>query len=315
MCDGNAIWPQLEFAALTAVSGVHSSGTVIVRVRQAIASESVFPCIGQFGVLNGHSARFCPAALSPAESTVLVDGSPFLQPLQVGIAPPSGGVVGTMTTVPVGSRGWAFFAYCREPPPSLTLSTAAICTSMSTSDPMLLPLREVCMMDLPDIIPVITVKRELVPGDELLVVFNQFDGIGKLWTYPTPSPFVRVPAAVPLLLLPHSMDTVRKVLASQSSTAITDSYVKLLEETAGMDARTTERIHVALANLQKAVQHYIDTDGSEVLPLPLVMPVPAVVVHAMPAPAAKKQRVAAKPSAPMLAASFRIPQSFNPHHV
>lgn len=311
----HVVWPQLDFAALCTVSGILPSGTIVVKASQHIAAESVFPCIGKAKKRSSsYSARFCPAAVTAGGSYV-IDGSPEYDPSSVAISPASGCVTSASTT-PVGTHGWAFFAYCREPPPAVTLSTAAICTTLLRSHSIFgsteLPLPEDVQH-----VPVIIVKRDMNPGDELLVVFNQFDALGKLWTYPTPSPFVRVPSAVHLLKLPSSMQIVRTILASQSSSAITDSYVKLLEDTAGMDARTTERQHGAILNLTKAVQHYMENDG-DILPLPLVVAA-AATVAAVPeyGVAPKKQKVAsttAAAAAPAFPASFRIPQSFKPGH-
>jgi hypothetical protein len=313
-------WPQLEFAALTSASGVQQSGTVVVRARQRIAADAVFPCIGKYEVrTDAHTARFCPAVVCAAGSSYVTDGSPCIDPHFVPLSPVSGGVTGA-STVAVGSRGWAFFAYAREPPPALTLSTAAICIAATAgwmSQPLYAPLIELGMFTDDAALPlsIIVVKRDLEPGDELLVVFNQFDGMGRMYTYATPSPFARISAAVPLLAFPKAMQCVRQVLAAQASLSITDSYVKLLEDTAGTDSRTTERMHVAMQNLSGAVKHYIDSDG-EVLPLPLVIPTPSTITHIMP-PLKRAKVAAAKPTVsvvPMFSfpSSFRIPQSFCP---
>lgn len=308
--DATVSWPQLEYGQLHSTSGVQSAGTVLVRARVPLKAESIFPCIGAVRPRTGCCARFTPAALSVSAEWAM-DGCPTIDPVQVPLSPSPGGISHSATSVTVGSKGWAFFAYCREPPPSLTLSTAAIC---GTIDALGLPIAVST-----ENVPAIILKRDLEPGDELLVAFNQFDAIGRMWTYPTPCPFLRVPSSVPLLRLPSSLNIIRKILADQPTLPITDSYVKLLEDTPGMDARTTERIHVALLNLTKAVQHYIDTDG-EVVSLPLVVPVAPVITNTVVAPVIappikRKAAPMAKPAitapaVPVFAASFRVPQSF-----
>lgn len=325
-CDGSVEWPQLEFVQLVAASGVHQSGTTVVRVKEPVKAETVFPCIGLHGPREGHSARFSPAAVSPACSSLLVDGSPFILPKRVPLAPCSGGVSSGETAVSVGSNGWAFYAYCREPPPSLTLSTAGICSWLDPRSPLLAPLYDsfelVSVTKNNDFkncpMPVIVIKRDLEPGDELLIAFNQFDGLGRLWSYPVPCPFLRVGAAVPLLNLPSSLQVVRIILASQESSSITDSYVKLLEDTAGLDARTTERLQVAMLNLTRAVKHYTENSG-EIMPLPLVVPLSTTAVaHAVSSPVKRQRKHIPPPAAPAssmvpaFAASFRIPQSYVP---
>jgi hypothetical protein len=328
-------WSQIEFFALSTPSGVQPTGTIAVRAKTAISAESIFPCVGLYEPKGAQCARFNPASLSPYTSAVVVNGSPHSSPLVIPLAPVSNGVVGSKSTVEVGCNGWAFFPYCREPPPSVTLSTAGICANAPCDWKDLDAYAEfvarfgvdfeeyvkgACAGSGSSAIPlsVITIKRDLEPGDEFLIVFNQFDGIGRGWAYTTPSPFVRLSAAVPLLSLPLSVQVIRTVLGAQTSFAITDSYVKLLEDTAGTDARTTERIHVALLNLTKAVKHYLDTEG-DVVTLPLVVPVSAAVANPVPDAFAapfplKRQRGSKRVSqaVPLFADSFRVAQSFVP---
>lgn len=324
-------WSQLEFFALSTPSGVQPTGTIAVRAKTAIPAESIFPCVGTYEPRSTQCARFNPAAVSPFTSNVVVNGSPHCNPLVIPLAPASNGVVGSQSTIEVGCNGWAFFPYCREPPPSVTLSTVGICTAAPVNwaeldayaeflDRYGSDFKEAAKTD--DVtsvaLSVIVIKRDVEPGDEFLIVFNQFDGIGRTWAYTTPSSFVRLSAAIPLLSMPLSVQLVRTVLASQMSFAITDSYVKLLEDTAGTDARTTERIHVAIQNLTKAVRHYIDTEG-DVVVLPLVMPVSSAVANPLPVafapPSPMKRPRVSKPVAqpvPLFADSFRVSQSFVP---
>lgn len=319
--DGTVQWPQFDFVPLTAPSGTLPSGSVVVRAKTAIHAETVFPCLGKVVVGGSFSPRFHPAVMSPAETDFVVDGCPSHEPHHVPLTCVSGGAAGHDRTVAVGTRGWSFFPYCREPPPSMTLSTAAIASSFPSTwadEDMNESLKSFLTAEESEVfigkpVPIIVSKRFIDAGEEMLVVFNQFDGVGRIWQYPSPSPFVRIPSTVHLLTIASSLDCVRAVLGGQESQSITDSYVKLLEDTAGMDSRTTERINVAILNLTRAVKHYVDTCG-EVTILPLVVPVAANITHSVfrsddSAPPKRSRVVVQTPTIPAFA-SFRIPQSF-----
>ena len=338
-------WSQFEYFAITSASGVHPSGTVGVRAREFIPAESIFPCLGVYSGRGSQCARFSPASVSPVSSKYVVNGHPDIEPRPVSLASCVGGVGGAQHTIAVGCGGWSFFPYCREPPPSLTLSTAGICTR-APEEWRKMPLYAgfvpvfdsvsaaycdsgciSCVTDFP--LSIVVMKRDVEPGEELLIAFNQFDGIGRLPAYTSPCPFLRIGTAVPLLRAPSSMQVLRRILAEQVSQAITDSYVKLLEDTAGTDARTTERVSTALLNLTKAVQQASLPEGGRVA-LPLVVPMASAMVNGIMASSAclvegpatltlKRPRVSSsegvrKPvaSVPVFAASFRVPQSFVP---
>ena len=358
VCDedekGCVEWGQIEFFGIASPSGIHPSGTIGVRSRQFIPAESVFPCIGVYERRGSQCARFSPASVSPVGSAFVINGHPGTDPHTVSLAASVGGVTGVQHSLSVGCSGWSFFPYCREPPPSLTLSTAGICTRapegwralplyadfVSTFDSVAskyMSKKEKSLCDVATLpLSVIVIKRDVEPGEELLIAFNQFDGIGRLPAYTSPCPFLRMGTAVPLLHVTASMQVVRRILAEQASQAITDSYVKLLEDTAGTDARTTERISVAILNLTKAAQQHVASDGCRVA-LALVVPTSAAAVNGIMAPSCKQgsvggaalKRARLSPSVfpasaasvpaknftapvPVFAASFRVPQSFVP---
>ena len=297
-------WPQIDFFAIPYASGVHPSGTDCVRARKFIPADSIFPCVGKYEKLKAQCARFSPACVSPTNSKWVVNGCPNGDSSddEIGLtyhtvalsAGGAGGVSGTQHSVAVGCGGWSFFPYCREPPPSLTLSTAGICTHAPKDwrvQPLyadFVPLFDelAAGLNAPDEsdvgpsppLSVIVIKRDLEPGEELLIAFNQFDGIGRIYAYSCPCPFLRIGTAVPMLCLPFSMQHLRHILANQASSTITDSYVKLLEDTAGTDARTSERLSTAILNLTRALMYFQDNEG-RVVDLPLVVPVQSTLVH------------------------------------